>query len=183
MSDPDAVSGALATNLRAVVTELLGESAVRSALARVPADARRDFETVTSLGWIPITSLEAVFGELARSNGQTIAELHENVARISVERTLRTVWRVLLRLTTDAALMSRTPVLFARAYNRGKLEAHIPTPGRANVTLSDWPNAPEWTLRATRIGIATVLRVAGRKNVRIGCERKPQGATFAVTWQ
>jgi hypothetical protein len=181
--NPDSVSGALATNLRAVVTELLGEPAVRAALARVPPDARRDFEGVTSIGWIPIASLEAVFGELARGQGQTIAELHENVARISVERTLRTVWRVLLRLTTDAALISRTPVLFARAYNRGKLEARIPTPGRAEVTLSEWPNTPEWTLRATRIGIETVLRVAGRKNVRTVSERRPQGAAFAVTWQ
>jgi hypothetical protein len=178
-----AVSGALATNLRAVVTELLGEAAVRAALARVPADARRDFETVTSIGWIPITSLEAVFGELARGNGQTVAELHENVARISVERTMRTVWRLLLRLTTDAALISRAPVLFAKAYNRGRLEARIPTPGRADVTLSEWPNTPEWTLRATRIGIETVLRVAGRKNVRITYERRPMGAAFSVTWQ
>jgi hypothetical protein len=183
MYEAGAVAGALAVNLRAVVTELLGESTVRAALARVPADARRDFEGVTSVGWIPISSLETVFVELARGQGQTVAELHENVARISVERTLRTVWRLLLRLTTDAALISRAPVLYAKAYNRGKLEARIPTPGRADVTLSQWPNAPEWTLRATRIGIETVLRVAGRKNVRSSWERRPTGAAFTVSWQ
>src|SRR5687767_7277518 len=107
MTDPASLSGALAANLRSVVTTLAGEDSVRAALARVPESVRRDFESITGVGWIPITSMEAVFAEIALQRGQTLAELHEQVARIAVEQTLRTVWRLLLRLTTDNALISR----------------------------------------------------------------------------
>ncbi|HMJ14250.1 MAG TPA: hypothetical protein VK524_22700, partial [Polyangiaceae bacterium] len=145
--------------------------------------ARRDFENITSLGWVPISSMESVFAELAAARGQSVTELHEEVARISTERTLRTVWRMLLRLTTDEALINRARVLFSRSYNRGKLEVFITAPGRAEATLQDWPGAPAWTLRGTRIGIETALRLAGRNNVRVSYERRPFGAVFAVTWR
>jgi hypothetical protein len=182
-NDTECVSGALATNLRAVITDMIGDDAMRAALGRVPASVRHDFEAVTAMGWVPIASMEAVFAEVARQRGQGVAELHEEVARIGVERTLRTVWRMLLRMTTDHALINRAPVLFTRAYNRGRLEALIPAPGRAQATLYDWPNAPEWVLRGTRIGIETSLRLAGRNQVRVTWERRPYGAFFAVTWR
>jgi hypothetical protein len=96
---------------------------------------------------------------------------------------MKTVWRALLRLTTDNALITRTPVIFSRSYNRGRLTASIPVPGRGEITLDEWPDAPEWPLRATRIGVETVLRLAGRKDVRVVAERRPQGAFFLATWR
>ena len=183
MSDPESLSGALASNLRAVVTTLAGDDAVRAALTRVSEPVRRDFESITGVGWVPIASMEAVFTEIARPRGQSIAELHEQVARISVEQTLRTVWRLLLRLTTDHALISRAPALFARSYNRGRAEAQLLGVGRGEMTLHDWPNVPDWALRGTRIGIETSLRLAGRGSVRVAYERRPYGAHFTVAWR
>lgn len=183
MTAPESLSGALAANLRSAVTALAGEDAVRAALGRVPESVRRDFEGITGVGWVPIASMEAVFTEIARPRGQSLAELHEQVARVSVEQTLRTVWRMLLRLTTDHALISRAPSLFARSYNRGRVEASQSAPGRGELTLHDWPNAPDWVLRGLRIGTETSLRLAGRNGVRVVYERRAQGAVFHVTWR
>ena len=74
-------------------------------------------------------------------------------------------------MTTDGALVSRTPVIFARSYNRGRLESRIVAPGRGEVKLHDWPNAPDWPLRGTRVGIEVGLSVAGRRNVQATCTR------------
>jgi hypothetical protein len=156
---------------------------MRAALARVPESVRRDFESITGVGWIPIASMEAVFAEIALQRGQTLAELHEQVARIAVEQTLRTVWRMLLRLTTDNALISRAPSLFARAYNRGRVDASLLASGRGELTLHDWPKAPDWVVRGLRIGTETCLRLAGRSSVRVVSERRPDGAVFHVTWR
>ena len=181
--DEACVAGALASNLRAVLIELAGKSTVEAVLARLPRDVREDFVSVTPLGWVRISSFERVFGETARELGRSTADLHTEVARLSIERTFRTVWRVLLRLTTDGALISRTPVIFARSYDRGRLRASIPIPGRGEITLEGWPDAPDWPLRATRIGVETVLRIAGRKDVRVSAERAPDGAIFLATWR
>jgi len=59
----------------------------------------------------------------------------------------------------------------------------IPEPGRGEVELVDWPDAPEWVLRGAGIGIETVLRAAGRKDVRVAGKRTPQGVEYLATWK
>lgn len=179
----DCVSGALACGLRDVVIELVGRAEVNRALASIPDALGQSFEEITPIGWIPVATLEAVFGAIAAQAGTNVAELHVRVARVSIERTVRTFWRMLLRFTTDQALVSRTQSIFARSYNRGRLEACVPTKGRGEITLHDWPNAPEWPIRATRIGIETVLRLAGRNDVRVTSKRTPTGAEYLATWR
>jgi hypothetical protein len=90
---------------------------------------------------------------------------------------------MLLRLTTDSALIARTPVLFGKSYNRGRLIAAIPKPGLGEIRLVDWPDPPEWPVRGTRIGIETVLRVAGRVDVRVEGQRTATGAHYQARWK
>lgn len=180
---PASISGPLACGLRDVAAELVGDEVVRRAIARLAADVRTRYETATAIEWMPIAVMEEAFSAIADELGTDVASLHERVATVSVERTFRTVWRVLLRLTTDKALVSRTPVVFARSYNRGRLTAEVPRPGRSEITLFDWPNVPAWPQRATRIGIATVLRVAGRSDVRVEMAPTPTGARYVATWR
>jgi len=180
---PPSISGPLACGLRDVAAELVGKEVVERALARVPPDARTHYQTATAIEWMPIEVMEQAFTAIAGELGTDVAQLHERVATISIERTFRTVWRVLLRLTTDKALVSRTPGVFARSYNRGRLTVEIPRPGRGEIVLLDWPNVPAWPLRATRIGIATVLRVAGRNDVRVDLTPTPSGARYLATWR
>jgi len=176
------VSGALACGLRDAVLEVAGKDKIASALSRVPPAERRSYEGMTPIGWVPIETMEVVFTAFADELGTTVSELHARIARVSIERTMRTLWRMLLRVTTDAALVSRTPSIFAKSYNRGRLEASIPVHGRAEIRLLDWPNAPEWPVRATRIGIETALRLGGRKSVRVTCVRTDVGADYVATF-
>jgi hypothetical protein len=184
MSDlPPSISGPLACGLRDVVLEIVGADQVQAALARVPPSLREQYTLATAVEWVPIETMETVFTEIARGVGTSVGELHERVARQSIERTMKTFWRMLLRLTTDRALISRTPVLFGKSYNRGRLTSEIPEPNVAEITLSEWPNAPPWPLRATRIGIETVLGLAGRKNARVNCTPTSDGARYRATWE
>jgi hypothetical protein len=153
-----------------------------AALSRLPPEVRQTFETMTPVGWVPIDTMERVFTEIAVELRTSVRELHVRVAEVSIERTFRTFWRMLLKVTTDRALVSLTPVIFAKSYNRGRLVAEVPEPGRGEIELLDWPDAPEWPIRATRIGIETVLRVAGRTDARVQAERTPTGAKYAATW-
>src|SRR5829696_3641612 len=107
--DEPCLSGALACSLREVAGDLLGAETVARALERVPSPLRSAYENAVPVGWVPLPVVEITFTELAAEVGSHIAELHERVARRSVELTIRKFWRVLLRVTTDSALVSRTP--------------------------------------------------------------------------
>lgn len=180
---PASVSGALACGLRDVLIDVAGRQAVDTALDRLSLRDRHDWLGATPVGWVPISLLETVFGEVASSLHRDVADLHVEVARVSIERTMRTLWRLLLRVTTDGALISRTPVIYAKSYNRGRLVAEIRERRRADLQLTDWPNAPEWPLRATRIGIETVLGIAGRHQPTVVCTRTPNGASYVASWR
>ncbi len=156
---------------------------MRRVLGRVDPETRQLWTGATPVGWLPIAVLERVFGETAVELGRTISDLHSEVARVSIERTMRTLWRMLLRLTSDQALISRTPVIYAKSYNRGRLLAEIPRSGHAEVKLVDWPTVPDWPLRATRIGIETVLRIAGREGVEVSYTRDATGAAYVASWR
>jgi|RhiMethySRZTD1v2_1073278.scaffolds.fasta_scaffold07230_2 hypothetical protein len=183
VKDPPCISGTLACSLRDVVKDLLDARAVASAMLRLPADVRTAYETAQPIGWVPLEVMEQTFEALANELGTSVAELHERVARRSIDLTMRTFWRLFLRVTTDGALVSRAPSIYARSYNRGRLESRITTPGRGETRLLDWPQAPEWPLRGTRIGIEVSLGIAGRRNVQATCTRTPTGALFIVTWR
>lgn len=183
MPDVPCISGPLASGLRDVAAELAGSAVVERALLRLPQDARVHYQTSTAVEWMPIDVMEQAFSAIATETGTDVASLHERVATISIERTFRTVWRVLLRLTTDKALISRSPAIFARSYNRGRLLVDIPRANVGEINLVEWPRVPAWPLRATRIGIATVLRVAGRNDVRVETAITPTGARYTATWR
>jgi hypothetical protein len=181
--DEACISGALACSLREIANDMLGAPTVERALERVPDPLRSAYENAVPVGWIPLSVVEAAFTELAAEEHTDIAELHERVARKSIDLTIRRFWRVLLRVTTDGALVSRTPSIFARSYNRGRVESRVVSPGRGEVRLCDWPHAPDWPLRGTRIGIEVGLSVAGRRNVQATCTRTATGALFLVNWR
>jgi hypothetical protein len=90
---------------------------------------------------------------------------------------------MLLRVSTDSALVSRTPVIFGKSYNRGRLVATVLFSGRGEVELLDWADVPDWPIRGTQAGIETGLRIAGRRNVRVESKRTRTGASFHVTWR
>jgi hypothetical protein len=183
VEDQACVSGTLVDGLIVVARETLGAPVVERGFAAAPADAADAVLGALPGVWVPIALAEQAFSSVAHEAGRDWALLHSELARLSVERAVKTFWRVLLRFTSDEALMSRTPVIFHKSYNRGRLVPEFTGQARAEAQLLDWPDVPDWPLRGTKSGIEVVLRLAGRKGVRVECHRTPAGATFVATWR
>jgi hypothetical protein len=99
------------------------------------------------------------------------------------EKTLRTSWRMLLRVTSDRAIMSRAPILYAKWRNIGRLETKVVSHGRVELVLTEWPGMSERNIRSLGITIETVLRLAGRKQIKVLPQSTPDGAKYTVVWQ
>jgi len=91
--------------------------------------------------------------------------MQAEVVRAGVERTFSGVWRVLLRLSSDDALIKRTAMLYAKACDRGKMSAALVAPGRVRLTLTEWPEIPDLGAIALAAGIEAMLSVVGRAAV------------------
>jgi hypothetical protein len=176
------VSGSLIRQQRDVMQARYGKGAVARALERLTADDRERIDGALPIDWIPIKIQQAFYSALAVETGKPIEEIHGDIARESTKRNIRTLWKVLLRFTSDAALIARAPIFFSKSYNRGMLDATLEAPGSVRISLRGWPDVPDFSLRGLRIGIETILREAGRREVRVTCERGRDGAELRVSW-
>lgn len=177
------LAGALVLENRRLLIERLGRESYERALASLTPGARSEYLNVTSVSWIDVHVAWAVIETMATQAGLDPYAVYEDIARSTVENTLRTIWRLLLRFTSDEALVSRTPRIYARAYDAGELISTITAPGVAEVKVIGWPDMPEFSLRGIQTAIETTLRVAGRENVRVTTTgRTREGPTFRATW-
>ena len=181
MSEPT-ISGALITQHRAILVELVGEAVLARALAKLTPADREALEGATSLSYIPIRAADAMYRAIGHESGRDYVHLHEQVSRTAVDRALKTIWRLLLRFTSDEALVARTPVIFTKAFPQGVLVSRITGPGRAEIRVESWPNMPEYAIRGTRIAVESVLRLAGRSNVKTTSETTPTGCVYQTSW-
>ena len=182
MAAEASVSGAVIKQHRTVMEERYGAAVVLRALERISPTERDEIERAMAIGWVPIDAQIAFFEAVAAELDRSVTNVQDEIAGETAERNLRTVWRMLLRLTTDEALVARTPILYSKNYRQGALEAGILRPGQAKLVLSAWPDVPDFTLRGLRHGIEAVLRLAGRRDSRVYYERRPDGAEFYAVW-
>ncbi|MFW6050470.1 MAG: hypothetical protein ACODAU_04810 [Myxococcota bacterium] len=176
------LSGALVVDQREWLKSLLGEEGYRAALDAVPPDVREAYEGALMLSWVPTTVVDEVITAAARRVGKRPLEFHAELTRLNMERTLRGLWRVLLRFTGDVALVQRTPLIYRKTFDTGDLEGTIPEPGHSVVTLRGWPEISDIHLVGLQTGIETVLRVAGRQDVHGTSRRTADGAVIEVRW-
>lgn len=175
-----AMSGALMTTGREVTKELIGAPAYDRALASVPKAVADEYRAVTPVTWVPLSIIEPVIYAMGEASGRDALDLQDEVSRITVERSLRTIWRMFLRFTSNEALISRMPVIFSKSYNKGRIVTSFPKPDRALIELVDWPGAPMHIVRTTRVGLETTLKSAGRPSAKVSFERTPRGALYTA---
>jgi hypothetical protein len=176
------VSGAAMRDQNAVLEELLGRPLIDRALLRLRRDQREELVTVLPISWIRVSTVIALLNAAGAECGEEPMRLHERVVRRSMERTLTTVWRLVLRFTTDTMLVSRAPVLYAKSHDAGVLSVLVVEGGHATCALTGWPDVPKMSMQGIAIGIETALRLGGRKRPAVRFERRPDGATFTATW-
>lgn len=182
MAEPR-VSGVVVRDQLAVYEEMVGPAVVRAAREALPPTLGAELEHVLPIAWVRLSAYNALLAEIARRVGRDLLTLDAEAVRVGTERSFSTVWRVLLRVTTDHALVTRTPLFYSKGFDTGRLSARIPSPGQAEVELVDFPDISDVDLQGVRITIETVLRLAGRKDVRGTQQRTPQGGRFVVTFR
>ena len=176
------ISGAMVLNNVRAFAEIVGQPTVDAALAGLPGELVNEFRAVVPAAWVPMRVVDEIFAAIALASGRDLEELFPLAVERGVEQTLTSVWRVLMRFTTDAMLISAAPRIFRKTYDRGRLSATFPAPRCAEVVLNEWPNPPKYRLLAIAAGIRTVLRLAGRVDPRTRISRTDDGARFEVRW-
>lgn len=182
MGNYGCTSGASTREAHAILVEMVGADVVRRALDAVPSPHREDYDSATSISWIPCDAVEAVYEAVAREAGVRVEDLQYDVMRAGVERTLRTLWRILLRFTSDKALVARTPMFYRKVFNTGRMESRVVADGQAKIEMTGWPEISEFHLRGLMVGIACVLETAGRRRVTMRPVRHRDGVTIDARW-
>ena len=175
------MAGAVMTTGREVTRQIIGDAAYERALASVPPHVANEYRGVTSVTWVPLSVVEPVIMAMGHAAGRDPMALQDDVARTTVERSLRSIWRIFLRFTSNEAILSRVPIIFAKSYNRGRLVTSPVRDGRVQIELLDWPNAPTHILRNTRVGLEATFHAAGRTGAHVSLERTPNGALYVVS--
>jgi hypothetical protein len=166
-----------------MIEQIVGADTFRAAMAQLPDESRQPFEQALAVSWIPMSLVSSVVDKIAALAERDPEPLLDEAVRRAVHHTFKTAWRMLLRITTDEALVARTPIIYAKARNVGHLEATVKAPGRAELMLTQWPMVNERHIRTIGVSIQTILEIAGRKNVRIRAQRTAHGAYYVLTWQ
>ncbi|MFW6049916.1 MAG: hypothetical protein ACODAU_02010 [Myxococcota bacterium] len=182
MTGAGRLAGSLVVDQRETLRVLLGDDGYGRVLDAVPREAREEYEQALGVSWVPTEVVDEVVRTAARYVGRPLLEFHSDLTRRNLERTLRGIWRVLLRFTSDQALIQRTPVFYRKSYDTGALEGSIPEPGHAVSTLRGYPGISDVQLTGLRVGIETVLSMAGRLDVRGRHRRTADGAVIDCFW-
>jgi len=161
---------------------VVGDDAVDRAFASLSQEQQDILESAVPAAWIPFSVVDHYYGVIARHAERDLEPLFSEVVRLGVSQTLRSVWKILIRLTTDRALLSRTPVIYRRGHSIGQIKTTIDAPGTATVVLTGWPGVPDLRRLGVAVGIKAVMDVAGRKDVTVRYDATDDGAVYHVRW-
>jgi hypothetical protein len=169
--------------MRQALESIVGAEVLASALATLSPDLRAEYETITLLSWVRLSTSSQVVDAAAERSGWNPERLYDAAVRRGVEQSFRTFWKVLLHFTNDEALFARAPVLYAKTRNVGVLAMHALGPGHAEARIVGWPQMNERAIRAVGIGLRVTLEAAGRRDVRGTWTRRSDGAAYQFRWR
>lgn len=177
------IAGTMVLQHRQVMEERFGKARVTNALGALREQQRTELAQALPANWIRLDAFQALYDAVSRETGVGLDELHSAVTRESTSRTVRTVWRMLLRLSTDQTLVTRTPEMYKKAFSIGQVQSRLVEAGRSENVLTGWPQVPDFVLRQVRVATEEVLVLAGRSEIGVQVERRPDGAQYTVTWR
>lgn len=181
--EPTKLSAAVAHNLREAMIEIAGADAVATALARLPEEVRGELLDTLPIGWISLRSVEYLLYAVADVTRCDVYSLNRDVNRRGGERTFATIWRLMLRFASVELLFSRSQAYFSRTYDRGKLEARVLFPGRAQLQIRGRPRMSRLAREGFAVAVETLLRCSGRQVLRAQSEPHADGADVMIAWQ
>jgi hypothetical protein len=177
------LAGASIINEMRACESIVGKDVFARALATIPPEGRARFTELLPVSWIDWQIVHVVYQAVSKEAGRDLFELQREAISVGLARTFSTVWRTLLRFTTDEAIITRTPLMYSRGCNRGQLTSRIEKPGRAECILADWPEYPLFLANGLAVSIEVVMGLAGRKGASVHYERTADGLRLIATWR
>lgn len=160
----------------------VGSAAVESAFASLPQDQRDRLHAAVPAAWMWATDVDDLYYAIADASGRELLSFYSQVVRQGIEQTLRSVWRVLIRLSSPRALLLRAPIVYGRGHSAGTIVPTILGPGRAKAVLTGWRGMSDLRRVGVATGIETLLSVSGRQDCSVEFEATVDGAVFHVSW-
>lgn len=160
---------------------MLGADAVAAAIDALSPAMGQEYRDASVLSWVSQPAVREVTREVARRAGLSGEALAERIVRDSVLELCRGPWNVLLRLTSDEALIERAAALFARSFDAGRIRAQR-SADTVELVLEGWPRPDRMDLVSIRAGISATLEAVGRR-AEIELTPQPSGARFVVRVQ
>ena len=182
MPKPQSVLGAGVLARMRANEAIVGKTVVTAALSRIGRELRGELEGLSSLSWIDLDKVERIQDAIALEAHRDPERLHDEAVRRAQEESLRTIYRIVLGLASDAWLVSRTQSMYRRTRRFGRLESRIPRPGEAELVLSDWPGIRDRYARQVAIAVETLLGLTGRANVVTSYTLHHDGAHISARW-
>jgi hypothetical protein len=176
------VSGVSLMHFRDAVAKLFGREVIVRGAARLAPEERAQLEALSAIGWVPVETLAHAVDAWAEAAGVSAEELTVRGVREATRQSFATVWRVLLRLTTDDALVARAPLLYARVRNAGTLGVTALGARDAQLALTGWRDSTERQLLSLAVSFETILELTGRPHARCTFKRTSDGGTFRLRW-
>jgi len=174
------VAGVLLLDQKKLAEKLLGADVIRRALEAMPAESRAELEALLPMSWVSIGAAQDFHVAVAEVIGEDPKAWHRRLTRLGLESTFNGLWRMLVRLASVEAIVKRATVVYARSYDRGKLEASVAPPGRIRATLTEWPDIPDFELDAIVSGIEAALHIANHSKKKIAVMRFHDRVEFEI---
>ena len=157
----------------------LGLDIVDRAIAGLPRPMREELDALVSGAWFACEDVDTVYEAIATAAGRDLEELLPVVTQRGNADTFSTVWKALMRMAPGRLLLKRAGAMFEKTYTHGRLTA-TDLGDDVCLDLTHWPGVPNNRLLGTAAGVRAVLRLAGRSDARVECERTPDGARFLI---
>lgn len=177
------LSGAILLDQISVLRERYGQPQIDAAMAKLDPADRAELSNLLAMSWCRAELAMRFKNALANVVGVPPLELQRFVSSAGIERTVKGVWRFLLKQLWDDALMRRVPMIYSRTFNHGSLRAEEVTPQGTRLVLTGWPTIPEYDAHGLAFGMESILNVAGRKHVKVSWKRQGAEVVFTASWQ
>lgn len=168
--------------MRLLVEERHGRALLDRALAPLPQDVRDEYLNATPVSWVRASTDYTVHDAVAALVGQPAEPFHLELLREAMHRSFKTLWKVLLRMTTDNALIARTPSIYRRTRNTGEMVSRLVAPGQARLELRQYPGLTARDTAALGAGLEVVFHLTGRNNPHATSQLVVDGADFELRW-
>jgi hypothetical protein len=124
-------------------------------------------ERILTSSWYPEEDHRDLLRALIRLAPPSGGDPWEHYGQLSAERDMGSIYKVLLRDGDPDATFVRLGSVWSQAHDTGHLESSLPDPGRGLLELRDYDLVDRDFCRLNTSFFATVLRLAGARDVTL----------------